>query len=323
MLPDATFEPAPPRQRKLRLRFSLLALLIFVTLICFGLAWLVQPTLVEATALFHVDRVKPTLLGDETRQSRDEQNFEIVKKTQIALLKSYFVLNAALRSPGVSGMPILRSQMDPVEWLQEHLEVEFPENAEILAIRLRGPEAQAQDLAQIVDAVAKAYRDEVIYAGKQRRLASRDLLARSLESLNKEIARKFEQYLDIAREADRLEGGSGKVLQELDIKRLDRVETEIMRLENEQFQAETKGGSENAEPIAKRIEQLRERQAELEQKITSRAERSVELTTRQRELDQLQRIADEMSIKLEKMDIEANAPERIRQIQPAVVGPAK
>jgi hypothetical protein len=40
-------------------------------------------------------------------------------------------------------------------------------------------------------------------------------------------------------------------------------------------------------------------------------------------LDQLQRIADQMSIKLEMMDIEAAAPDRIRQLQRAVVGPAK
>jgi hypothetical protein len=322
MIPDATFEPARSRF-KLRLRFSLLALLILVTLICVGLAWLVQPNLVVATALFQVESVNPTLIGDDTRQLRDEQEFEIVKKSQIALLKSYFVLNSALRNPGISGLPIFRSQKDPVAWLQDHLEADFPQYGEILAISLRGPEAQAKDLVQIVDAVANAYRNEVIYEGKQRSLASRDMLARSLENLKIEMVRKWEQYLDIAREVDHLESGSGKVQQELDLKRLDRVETEIMRLENEQLQAEIGGGAENGSAIEKRIEQLHKRQAELERTITARAEQSVELTARKRELYQLERIADEMAIKLEKMDIEANAPERIRQLQQAVVAPAK
>jgi hypothetical protein len=321
MIPEATFESAPG-QRKLRLRFSLLGLLIFVALVCVGLVWLTRPNLVVATALFHVDSTIPTVLTDNASPSRDEQNYEIVKKTQIALLRSFFVLNAAMRDPGIAGLAILQSQKDPVEWLQDHLEAEFPQSGEVLAINLRAPEAHAQDIVRIVDAVAKAYRDEVIYEGKQRRLATRDLLARSLESLKKEMDRKWRDYLDIAREADHLESGSGKVLQELDLKRLDRIETELMRLEYEQIQIETGGDSVNRSPVERRIEQLRERQTELERKITARAEKSVELMMRERELDQLQRIADEMSIKLEKMDIEANAPERIRQIQQAVVGPA-
>ena len=318
MFPDATFEPAP--QSKLRLRFSLLALLVFVTLVGIGLAWLVQPTYVVATAMFQVESTPPAILGEEVIPSRHE--FKIVKKSQLALLRSHFVLSYALRNPAVAGLPIFQGQADPVEWLQQHLEVEFPEDSEILAISLRGPEEHAQDLVQIVDAVAKAYRDEVIYEGKQRSLASRDLLARSLESLKKEIERNFEEYLDIAREAGHVESGSGQVMQELDMKRLDRVETELMRLESELVQVEAGDGSENGTAIETRIGQLRERQAELERKLTSRAEKSVELTTRQQDLERLQRIADRMSIKLEMLDIEANAPERIRQIQPAVVGPA-
>ena len=322
MIPDATFEPAST-QPKRRLRFSLLALLIFVTLICVGLAWLARPTMVVATALFQVDSATPTLLGDETMLPRDEHNFEIVKKSQLALLRSHYVLSAALRKPGTASLAFFQGRADPVQWLHDHLLAEFPQNGEILAISLRGPHEHADDLVQIVDAVAKAYRDEVIYEERVGRLAGRDLLARSLQSLDDEIARKHEHYLDIAREADRLESGSGQVLQELDLKRLDRIETELMRLEYEQLQAENSGGSENAKAIEKRIEQLRQRQAELEKNITSRAVTSVELTRRQRELDQLQRIADEMSLKLERMDIEANAPERIRQIQQAVVAMEK
>jgi hypothetical protein len=318
MPPDATYEPAPPRS-KFRLRFSLLALLIFVTLVCLGLAWLVQPTTVEAIALFQVSRDIPTILGDETKQSGQDGNYEIVKKSQLALLKSHYVLTAALRNPAVAALPILHGQTDSIAWLQERLEVEYPQNAEILTISLRGPEDGAQDLVRVVDAVAKAYRDEVIYEERQRRLGCRDLLARSLDKLNKEINRKLDEYIAIARELGGLEDSSNQVLQELDMKRLDRVEIELMRLEYEQLQAATGDSTENGTALEQRIGQLRERQAALEKNLTSRAERIAELTARKHELDRLQHIADEMSIKLEKLDIEANAPDRIRQIQPAVV----
>ena len=157
------YEASAPRS-KYRLRFSLLALFLFVTLICLALAWLVLPKRVVATALFEVSSSERKLMGD---QPYDEREFEIVKKTQLAKLNSYYVLQAAVRNPGVAALPVFQNQPDPVVWLQENLEVDFPEDGEILAIRLRGPEARSNDLVLIVDAVAKAYVDEVIFADRK------------------------------------------------------------------------------------------------------------------------------------------------------------
>jgi hypothetical protein len=278
---------------------------------------------VAATALFQICSDTPSILGEPINRPHSHQNYEILKKTQVALLHSYYVLNAAVRNPKIASLSVFESLQDPVEWLQEHVETEIEKDSEILAIRLRGPAEQAEELVQIVDAVAKAYRDEVIYEGKQRSLATRDLLARSLQNLNKEIERKFTEFLDIAEEAGRIESGGGQIMQQIDLKRLDRIDAEIMRLESEQIRSETTADPEVAKFIERRIEELRERQTELEKKITACAESSVELTTRQRDLDRLQHIADEMSVRLERMDIEANAPERIRQIQQALVAPAE
>lgn len=302
-----------------RLRFSLLALLIFITLVCFLLAWLVQQKRVVATALFEVGSTQDGILSDEPAKRPNDQEFDILKKTQLAKLKSNFVLTAALRNPGIASLPILRAQKDPVDWLQDRLEVDFPENAEILAIRLHGTEEQAEDLIRIVDAVAAAYQREVIFELRQRRLGTRDMLARNLEDLNHEIKHKLDQYLDIARESGGVESGSGQVLQELDLKRLDRIETELMRLEGEQVEAQTGSQADKLKSLEARIEQLHKRQEELQKTIVSRSEKSVDLTTRHQELERQQRIADEMAVKLERLDIEANSPDRIRQVQPAVI----
>ena len=181
-----------------------------------------------------------------------------MKKTQLAMIKSYFVLNAAVRKPGIASLPILQGQADATDWLERHLEVRYPEDAEILEISLRGPEAYATDLVRIVDAVANAYSDEVLFKERSRTLSSRDIFARSLESLNKKIADKSEVYLDIAKESDAPDEASD---------------------------------------------------AALRQKAL------------QAELDQLQRVADEMAAKLLRMEIEANAPQRIELIQKAVASP--
>ena len=270
-----------------------------------------------ATALFQVSREPKRMLGSPSTQS--DAAWEIFSKTQVALLKSYLVLQSAVRKLNVAELPLLASADEPVGVLAQRLEVGFYPGSEILYIRMACSRAEAEDVVQIVDAVAKAYEDEVIFSNRQRQLATRDLLARSLQKLKEEISRKMEEYYDITREAGVIEGGPGQVAQQLDLKRLDRIEVELMRLENDQLELQTSGESGNMKFYEQRIAQLRERQAGLEKRIMSRSETSVDVSERRRDLEHTQRIADELSTKLELMDIEANAPGRIEKIQPAVV----
>jgi hypothetical protein len=278
MIPDATFEPVRSPST-FRIRFSLLALLLFVTLICFLLAWWVQPEYVVATTLFRISRKPHTIRDTEGARPYDEREFELLKNTQVALIKSDFVLTSAIRKPGIAALPVLAGQADAVDWLQDHLEIEFPENGEILSISLRGIRDHEIDLVSIVDSVAMAYDHEVITGEKQRSLARRDLLARGLEVLQDEIKRKWEEFLDIARESGRPEGGVGKVQQDLDIRRFDRIDKDLLRLEEERLKAD--GGDTDAlEALETRIAQLRARQSELEKLIKMRGEESVELSMR-------------------------------------------
>ena len=145
-----------------RLRFSILALLIFVTLVSLVLTWFVQPRKVVATALFQVDSAAPHGSFKTDERAESGRDFAVLKQTQLALLKCNYLLTAAIRNPGVGSLPILATAKDPVGSLQSHLDVSFPENAEIISIQLRGTEAQSQDLVLIVDSIAKAYKDEVI-----------------------------------------------------------------------------------------------------------------------------------------------------------------
>jgi DNA anti-recombination protein RmuC len=146
------------------------------------------------------------------------------------------------------------------------------------------------------------------------------MLSRSLDSLNIDIKRKFDEYLDIARETGKTEFSDGQVLQSLAQKRVDRIEDEIMRLEN-QLAIDAKDAPEKATLIEQRLTQLRKSRDERWAEIRKDTERSADLETRKRDLDQLQAIAAEMSTRLNWMDIDANAPDRIRQVQPAAISP--
>ncbi len=166
--------------------------------------------------------------------SQSDAGWEVFCKTQIALLKSHFVLQAAVRDPEIAALPMLASADDPVGFLAQRLEVGFYPGSEIMYVRMGFSHADEATLVKqeykVVDAVAKAYEDEVLFADKQRQLSASDLLATSNKKLRDEIRMKMEDYQEISREAGLADSGAGQVAQQLDIRRLERVEKELMRL---------------------------------------------------------------------------------------------
>lgn len=308
--------PAPRPRRRLWPR--IVGLLFLVALVGGFVFWMVKPETVTATALFEVGMDAPSLVGNQAVLGRPETNYEILKKTQIALLQSKFLLTSALRDPSVGGSPVFAGVRDHEEWLQDHLQVSYPQNGEILAISLRGPASQADDLRLVVDAIAEAYKREVLGNETARRLNQRDMLERSLQDLSAEIKRKYEDYIDIAKGMGRADGDIDPEMQ-IDMKRMERIDVELAQLEREQLRIDTGGDGKDSKFIGARMSQLSKRQNELLKTIQKRSEKSVDLTTRKSELDRLQGIADDLSVKLEKMDIDKQLPNRIRPVQPATI----
>jgi succinoglycan biosynthesis transport protein ExoP len=103
-------------------------------------------------------------------------NFLNYQATQIALLKSRLVLNAALRDPKVAALPIVRNSPDPVQWLEREIRVEPTNSLEIVRITLSGD--NGQEVKTIVDAVVAAYLNEVVDKQKKRRRDRLDELKR-------------------------------------------------------------------------------------------------------------------------------------------------
>lgn len=152
---------------------------------------------------------------------------------------------------------------------------------------------------------------QLAYVERQRLLARRDALALAIENLNKEMQNKWDVYMDIARESGR-ETGLGNVLLNLDLKRLDRIDDELMQLENQAVSLDN-GQAGERPSLEKRIASLRQQQKELEKQIERCAERSVELEMRQRELEQMERIANELSMQLHEIEIEIQTRGLARQ----------
>jgi polysaccharide biosynthesis transport protein len=230
---------------------------IVLALLTATVLWFQFPPSSSATAMFRVSSHQESIAFDVNRGNAS--SFDVLKKTHLAMLKSYFVLQAAARKPGVVGASALAGH-DPVEWLMENLDVQFPQNGELLAITLSG-NYQPEELKTLVDAVSKAYEDEVLFKDKQKRLSTRDLLSGSLGTLNKEIQDKGELYLDIASEAessqaDRRDAETELLLHEITemTKKKSGLETQLFEMQTEY--ALVKGRLESPSMIDMQVEEM-------------------------------------------------------------------
>jgi hypothetical protein len=120
----------------------------------------------NATAYLQLNLNEKMLTSATGQNIRDE--FELFKKTQKQLIKTPIVLFGALRQPKVAELPVIRNQKEPVEWLSDHLAVTFPDDAQLMRVRVFG--ADAKDCDVLVNAVVDSYYAEVVDAERKTRL---------------------------------------------------------------------------------------------------------------------------------------------------------
>lgn len=127
-------------------------------------AWELLPPKWESTALLQVDQTPPSVANPNAAgQSRSE--FAVYVKTAAQLLRSEYVLNAALRD--VKDLETIKAEKDPIKFLLEKLQVTTSEGSELIYVKLDGD--NPSDVRKVVDAVQKAYIAEVAEKDKLRK----------------------------------------------------------------------------------------------------------------------------------------------------------
>lgn len=120
-------------------------------------AWELLASKYESHALLQVSSV-PTALANQNNPSQARTDFVTYLKTTSALIKSEFVLNAALRD--IKDLPTIKAQSDPIKYLDEELQVTWQDGSEVIRITFKS--AEPQDAKKIVDAVQNAFLKEVV-----------------------------------------------------------------------------------------------------------------------------------------------------------------
>src|SRR5712671_5946523 len=120
-------------------------------------AWELLPSKFESYALLQVSSA-PTSLANQNNPNQARTDFTTYVKTTAALIKSDFVLNAALRD--IKDLPTIKNQKDPIKFLIEELQVGAADGSEVVRITMAGHDPG--DTKKIVDAVQKAFMAEVV-----------------------------------------------------------------------------------------------------------------------------------------------------------------
>jgi len=156
-------------------RFSLVLFVLALIITGGGyVAWkMLYPAKYKAQARLLV-AARPPMVLFHTVETEGKEDYKRYQNTQQALVKSQLALNAALRDREVSRYRLVRDQVDPIRWLQDNLNVEFIAESELMEISLTGEDPQ--ELAGLVNAVKKAYIDEVVNRDIKMRTARFDQL---------------------------------------------------------------------------------------------------------------------------------------------------
>jgi polysaccharide biosynthesis transport protein len=131
---------------------------------------------------------------------------ESARRTQVALVRSRLVLNAALRDPEVAKLSVIAEQVEPVEWLEKEVQADFSVAPEVLRISMQGN--NTDELEKVVKAVRDAYLKEVV----EKETAAR---RERLEWLGKQRERfeaRLREARETQREAERVAGGKDAAL---------------------------------------------------------------------------------------------------------------
>ncbi len=220
----------------LRRRWILATGLGVLSAIAFGaLRWWLNPPEARAVAVLRVSSVTPTIAFDVDAGS-EEVKFDIYRQTQLSNVKSIFVIQAALRKEGIARLPILAQQKDPVIWLQQELEVEFPFNGENMVIALSAP--TPDEAEQIVDAVKLAYMEEVVIKERKEKQIRFDQLQRVAQQTTEEIRDESEKFRDLAESLGAAQSDTASVNRELAFNQLSLLRKEQDDVREMVFNAE-------------------------------------------------------------------------------------
>lgn len=293
------------------------------------------------TALLRVARHIPVMLPSANDRVETQEEYLELLSTYAKLLKSSFVIHAALRDPKVAELATQAAgKRDPADWLADQLSVATGEG-QLLSVSLkRGAVADAAQRGKLVNAVVNAFMMEIVNSERENLLRQRDSLEKMAAKARKEMQDKSKVLFDRRRQ-------EGLDLTEIKLRvgeqklsaysaRRDTVALHKLSLEADRGERLAANEKKEPKPDAAADEMLRDLDSQiraddyqitqLESQIAAHYEQlsrlqvySIDLEARVQEVKQLQIFVDKLDAHLRDARLNIEAKPRVSIIETAAV----
>lgn len=219
-----------------------------------------------ATSSLRIGFTAPYILKQPVRQHSGKE-YDLYKKTQQQLLKSRFVLMAALRKPEVAKLPSVQEeteQSDATRWLEGLVKIQFPGDSEIMKVSIS--RSDPHEAVTLNRAVVDAYMTEVVNVEREQKRLRLGELDRAYAEKEADLRGKQEDVRKLAEQlgisySDTLTLKQKLALEELssywkDLKRLQTMLQDMRRdlAIQKAFQDDAKG--EKRDVFSKEVKRL-------------------------------------------------------------------
>src|SRR5262249_163720 len=150
-------------------------------------AYAVIPAKYTTYSIIRVSPYDPRIYFNEDPHGKGD--FASYLKTQAGVLRSHFVLAAALRDPEVAALPMLRAQDDPIRFLEAELKTDFSDGSQLIKPKLSGDDPRA--ITMIVNAIHEAYFSEVVEGERKRKQARLRDIEDGITSMQQDLEKKL------------------------------------------------------------------------------------------------------------------------------------
>lgn len=279
---------------------------------------------VSATIL--ISSETPHILPEAPNDSEGSpEKLRTFRKTQVALIKNARILQHALNRPEVSRLEVVRQQADPLSWIQRTLEFELPEDSEVLRISMSGP--RARELAIVVNSVINAYMLLVVEEQQRARVTRLEMLKKLLRRYEDDLLLKRKEIRQLATAVGLpgvplppREERLSALLKQLQGIRLEKVAAEVI-LERAKSDKATGDSSRSALAAQEeRLAVLRGQEKLLEdqkQQLLGESIVHLDVDNLRMEIEVTEQMARRVALAVENLEVELNAPARIRLLSPA------
>jgi capsular polysaccharide biosynthesis protein len=160
----------------------------------------IEPTY-EAVSLLRAEPAATDLFGPALRVTRDPSETAAYLETQIQLIKSDSVLDAALANPAIGRLPMIRSSKDFKAELRRNLEVAIlGDNTSLIRVSLDARDPA--EAAMIVNAVVDSYMEQHTRFHQRTNRSLKRNLENERDKLEAEIRGTRERLASLARQHD-------------------------------------------------------------------------------------------------------------------------